>query len=60
MPAERRRLAVDVSVTKRRGRDEMIKTSIELQELRKRIDLKAKADKAWRLTASGFWLEEVE
>jgi RNA-directed DNA polymerase len=32
------------------GQDGMIKTSIELQDLRKRIYVKAKAEKAWR-----FW-----
>jgi RNA-directed DNA polymerase len=32
------------------GRDEMIKTSISLQDLRRKIYLKAKAEKAWR-----FW-----
>ncbi len=35
---------------KRRGRDEMTKASINLQELRRRIYVKAKAEKAWR-----FW-----
>jgi len=32
------------------GRDEMIKTSMRLQDLRRKIYLKAKAEKAWR-----FW-----
>jgi len=32
------------------GRDEMIKASISLQELRRKIYLKAKSEKTWR-----FW-----
>ena len=42
----------------------MIKPSISLQDLRKRIYLKAKADQNWRSYAtartSGSWLDEVE
>ena len=33
------------------GRDGMIKTSISLQDLRRKIYLKAKADKTWRENA---------
>ena len=32
------------------GRDEMIKTSIDLQDLRRRLYVKAKAEPSWR-----FW-----
>jgi hypothetical protein len=52
MPVEPRRPTVDIPLTTRGGQDEMIKTSIELQDLRKRIYVKAKAER--------FWLEEVE
>ncbi len=39
----------------------MIKTPIDLQDLRKRIYIKAKAEPAWRFyTASGLWLGTVE
>ena len=30
------------------GKDEMIKASINLQDLRRKIYIKAKADKSWR------------
>ncbi|MFQ5539451.1 MAG: hypothetical protein ACE5FB_03545 [Candidatus Binatia bacterium] len=43
----------------------MIKPSIELQELRRRIYRKAKAEKTWRfwglcVHTPWFWLEEME
>ena len=44
------------------GRDEMIKASIGLQDLRRKIYLKAKSDKRWRENAvtstgtGGVWL----
>jgi RNA-directed DNA polymerase len=50
MPGERRDPAVGDSSNKMGGRDEMIKASINLQDLRRRIYVKAKADKTWR-----FW-----
>ena len=34
------------------GRDEMIKASINLQEIKRKIYLKAKSDKAWNDMAS--------
>jgi len=34
------------------GRDEMIKASINLQKLRRKIYLKAKSDKTWSVMAS--------
>ena len=34
------------------GRDEMIKASINLQELRRKICLKAKSDKTWSVMSS--------
>ena len=39
-------------LTKMEGRDEMIKASINLQELRRKIYLKAKSDKTWNDMAS--------
>lgn len=50
MPVERRSPAVNNLPTTLGGRDEMIKTSISLQDLRRKIYLKAKAEKRWR-----FW-----
>jgi hypothetical protein len=42
----------------------MIKPSINLQELRRRIYRKAKAEKTWRFWETerppGLWLEEME
>jgi RNA-directed DNA polymerase len=38
------------SLTKKEGKDEMIKTSIDLQDLRRRIYIKAKAETSWK-----FW-----
>jgi hypothetical protein len=42
----------DKSFEPSRGRDEMIKASISLQELRRKIYLKAKSDKIWSVMAS--------
>ena len=50
MPAEQRRPAVDISPTTLGGKDAMTKTSISLQDLRRRMYVKAKAEKSWR-----FW-----
>jgi RNA-directed DNA polymerase len=50
MFGERRSPAVNNLLTTLGGRDEMIKASIGLQDLRRKMYLKAKADKAWR-----FW-----
>jgi len=50
MPVERRNPAVGNSSIKTGGTDEMIKASISVQDLRRRIYLKAKAEPAWR-----FW-----
>jgi RNA-directed DNA polymerase len=50
MFGERRSPAVNNLLTTLGGRDEMIKASISLQDLRRKIYLKAKAEKAWR-----FW-----
>jgi RNA-directed DNA polymerase len=47
---ERRDPAAHDSVVKTRGRGEMTKAPIELQELRRRIYVKAKAKPFWR-----FW-----
>ena len=51
MPGERRGPAVGNSSNKTGGRDEMIKASISLQDLRRRIYVKAKAE---------FRLEQME
>jgi RNA-directed DNA polymerase len=50
MPGERRNPTVNDSSIKTEGKDEMINTSIKLQDLRRKIYLKAKAEKQWR-----FW-----
>jgi RNA-directed DNA polymerase len=50
MPGEQRDPTVGTPPTKKGGRDEMTKASISLQDLRRRIYVKAKADKNWR-----FW-----
>jgi RNA-directed DNA polymerase len=50
MPAERRGPAVCNSFTNTGGRGEMIKAPIDLQDLRRRIYAKAKAEPSWR-----FW-----
>jgi len=50
MPGERRDPAVNNLPTTLGGRGEMIKASISLQDLRRKIYLKAKSDKTWR-----FW-----
>jgi len=50
MPRERRDPTVINLLTTLGGRDEMIKASIGLQDLRRKIYLKAKSDKTWR-----FW-----
>ena len=47
---ERRHPAVDIPLTTKGGKGEMTKAPVSLQELRKRIYIKAKADKTWR-----FW-----
>ena len=49
----------DKSFKPSRGRDEMIKASISLQELGRKIYLKAKSDKTWRKTP-WLWLKQVE
>jgi RNA-directed DNA polymerase len=50
MSGEQRDPAVNNLLTTLGGRDEMIKASIDLQDLRRKIYLKAKSDKTWR-----FW-----
>src|SRR5215475_10634647 len=50
MPVERRGPAVRNSSNDTGGRGGMIKTPINLQDLRRKIYTKAKAEKAWR-----FW-----
>ncbi len=45
---------------KTRGRGEMIKAPIELQDLRRKIYVKMKAESSWRFTAPRLPLEEVE
>src|SRR5450755_1972787 len=50
MPAERRDLAAHAVFIKKGGRGEMTKAPISLQELRRRLYVKAKAESTWR-----FW-----
>jgi RNA-directed DNA polymerase len=50
MPVERRDPAVCNIFNKMKGKDEMTKASISLQDLRRRIYVKAKAEPSWR-----FW-----
>ncbi len=47
MPKEQRKPTIDIPQSTLGGRDEMIKVSINLQDLRKRIFIKAKADFGW-------------
>jgi len=54
MPAERRSPAVGNSSIKKGGTDEMTKASISVQDLRRRIYIKAKAEPAWR-----FWEDQA-
>ena len=49
-PTEQRGPSVCNVSFNRGGKDEMIKASINLQDLRRRLYVKAKADKSWR-----FW-----
>ncbi len=42
------------------GTGEMIKAPIELQDLRRKIYVKMKAESSWRFTAPRLLLEEVE
>jgi RNA-directed DNA polymerase len=50
MPEERRGPAVGIPPTTLGGKDDMIKASVSLQDLRRRMYAKAKAEKSWR-----FW-----
>src|SRR5450432_2640029 len=50
MPAERRDLAAHGVFIEKGGRGEMTKTPINLQDLRRRLYIKAKAEPSWR-----FW-----
>ena len=50
MPGEQRDPTVNNLLTTLGGRDEMIKASIGLQDLRRKIYLKAKSDKTWRFS----------
>src|SRR5215813_1921451 len=50
MSAERRGPAICNASNQGEGKDEMTKASIELQDLRRRIYVKAKAEPSWR-----FW-----
>src|SRR5467141_1370436 len=50
MPVEPRGLAAQRAFIKKGGRGEMTKTPINLQDLRRRLYVKAKAEPSWR-----FW-----
>jgi RNA-directed DNA polymerase len=65
MPVERRSPAVCKVSDHKEGKDEMIKASIDLQDLRRRIYVKAKAETAWRFwglnpETAGLRLDAVE
>jgi len=61
MPGEQRDPAVNNLPTTLGGRGEMIKASISLQDLRRKIYLKAKSDKTWRCQKTPWLrLEQVE
>jgi len=47
IPKEQRKPTIDIPQSTLEGRDEMIKASMNLQDLRKRIFIKAKADFGW-------------
>ena len=51
---EQRGPAAHNSFVNKRGRGEMTKSPITLQELRRRIYVKAKAEKSWRFLRQGF------
>ena len=57
---ERRDPAAHSFFVDKGGRGEMIKAPIELQDLRRRIYVKAKAESSGRSLASGLQLEAVE
>ena len=50
---ERRSPAVCKVSDHKEGKDEMIKASIDLQDLRRRIYVKAKAETSWKFWESG-------
>jgi hypothetical protein len=52
MPAERRGPAVRQCLRQHGGRGDLTMASIRLQDLRRRLYVKAKADKDWRFWAS--------
>jgi len=65
MPVERRGPAVCNVSDHREGKDEMIKASIDLQDPRRRIYVKAKAETLWRFwglnpETAGLRLDAVE
>ena len=53
-PVEQRGPAAHNSFVNKRGRGEMTKSPITVQELRRRIYVKAKAEKSWRFLRQGF------
>jgi RNA-directed DNA polymerase len=65
MPVERRSPAVCKVSDHKEGKDEMTKASIDLQDLRRRIYVKAKAETRWRFwglnsETAGLRLDAVE
>jgi len=65
MPVERRSPAVCKVSDHKEGKDEMTKASIDLQDLRRRIYVKAKAETPWRFwglnpETAGLRLDAVE
>jgi RNA-directed DNA polymerase len=65
MPVERRSPAVCNVSDHKEGKDEMIKASIDLQDRRRRIYVKAKAEPSWKFwglnpETAGLRLDAVE
>ena len=60
MPVERRSPAVCKVSDHKEGKDEMTKASIDLQDLRRKIYVKAKAETSWNPETAGLRLDAVE
>ena len=58
MSAERRGPAICKVSDIREGKDEMIKASDDLQDLRRRIYVKAKAEPSWRFWVCTYYAQE--
>jgi RNA-directed DNA polymerase len=54
MPVEQRGPAAHYAFNNTRGSGEMIKSPISLQDLRRKLYIKAKAEPSWRFEAPGL------